>query len=170
MCNLKNLVIAWDLDGTLIDSSHRCSFDSDNKFDLKYWLDHCTSEFISKDKILPLYEVFQEFSKTGFTQICVTARILGEDDYAYFKKHNLKFDMILHRENSQDLDSILKSKKLKDFFELNNYVPFMAYDDKEDNLKVFDNFGFRTFQAVYMNEKLKVDNYRSLTFSPKDFS
>lgn len=169
MNNLQKLVIAWDLDGTLIDSSHRTKYTEDKKFDLEYWINHCTEEYIMKDKMLPLSDVFYEFQKTGFTQICVTARILNDSDYMFFNKHNLNFDLILHRENSTQLDHILKSDKLKSFFELNNYVPFMAYDDKEENLQVFDKYGFRTFQAIYMNEKLKINNYKDLTFFPNSF-
>lgn len=169
MNNLDKLVIAWDLDGTLIDSSHRCNI-TEGKFNLNYWIDHSTEEFIMKDKLLPLSDIFYEFQKTGFTQICVTARVLNNADYAFFKKHNLNFKLFLHRENSNDLDSILKSQKLKDLFQFNNYVPFMAYDDKEENLVVFDKYGFRTFQALYMNKKLEINNYKDLTFFPKDFS
>ena len=165
---IEKLVIAWDLDGTLIDSSHRQRIVK-GEFDLDYWLKHCKEEFIMKDSLLPLSQIFYEFQKTGFTQICVTARVLREADFKFFEKYNLNFDMIIHREDSLELDEVLKDKKLQDFFEKEGLIPFQAYDDKEENLKVFDKYGFRTFQASYLNKVLKVDNYKNINFKPKDF-
>ena len=165
---ISKLVIAWDLDGTLIDSSHRQRV-KNGKFDLNYWLEHCTEEFISKDSLLPLSQIFYEFQKTGFSQICVTARNLCEADYKYLENKNLNFDMILHRENSLELDEVLKNKKLQEFFKQEGLIPFQAYDDKEENLKIFDKYGFKTFQAQYLNQILKKDSYQEITFKPSDF-
>jgi len=156
---MNNLVIAWDLDGTLFDSSHRVSFKEDGSFNLEAWIENCTEEQIFKDKDLPLLSLFYEFQKTGFTQIAVTARKMCKADYSFLKSKGMDFKMILQRADSTELDHVLKDRKLKDYFSVNNLIPFMAFDDKEDNLKIFDKFGFRTFQAVYMNEKLSKNSY-----------
>ena len=167
---LKHLVIAWDLDGTLIHPTpERIKIDDNGKFDLQFWIDHTTREFIMKDTLLPLCDVFYAYQKAGFTQICVTARDLCDADYEYFKKHNLNFDVILHRGDSQDLDQLLKSKRLKSFFDSYDMIPFEYWDDKQENLDVADEFGFRTFHATYMNEKLGKHNLREINFRPKEF-
>lgn len=156
---VEKLVIAWDLDGTLFDSTHRVRFNEDGSFDLDFWVENCVHEQIFQDADLPLLALFYEFQKTGFTQIAVTARKLVQADKDFFAHKGLNFKMVLHRENSLDLDHVLKNEKLQQYFEVNNLIPFMAFDDKEDNLKIFDKFGFRTFQANYMNEKLRKGSF-----------
>jgi len=166
---INKMVVAWDLDGTLIDSSHRISFKEDGSFDLDYWIENCTHEQIMKDKLLPLADIYFEYKNTGFTQICVTARNMSDADFEFLKKHGLEFDIILHRNNSNELDEVLKTKKVKDFFEKNRKIPFQAYDDKQENLEIFDKFGFRTFQAAYLNKVLDCNSIEEIEFKPKDF-
>lgn len=168
---MKKLVIAWDLDMTLINTLHRVKYKSNGEFDLKHWIESSKSwDIVSKDTLLPLYDLYLEFKKTGFTQICVTARNMKETDYRYLSENKLEFDLILHREDSMQLDFILKSEKLIEFFKKDNRIPFMAFDDKPENLQVFDNFGFRTFHAEYMNEKLRVQNFRDIIRKPGEFN
>lgn len=167
---MEKLVIAWDLDGTLIDSSHRSIFSTHNAdVALKHWKENCIEEQINKDVLLPLSQMYFEFKKTGFTQICVTARDMNEFDFKYLKDHGLEFALILHRKDSQELDSVLKDKKLQDFFNEKGRIPFMAFDDKQDNLNIFDKYGFRTFQAVYMNHKLQKDSFNDIKVKPGQF-
>lgn len=169
--SMSKLVVAWDLDGTLIDSSHRATFKENGDFNLEAWIEDCTKENIFKDSLLPLSDLYFEFKKTGFTQICVTARQMTQHDFDYLKANGLEFDMILHRQNSNELDQVLKDKKLNEYFSQRGYLPFMAFDDKEDNLKIFDKYGFRTFQAIYMNEKLNSSSYEEISeIKPSFFS
>ena len=105
-----------------------------------------------KDKLLPLVEVFREFKKTGFTNIAVTAREMTNGDYEYLKKHDLHFDMILHRGDSKELDLVLKEKKLDLLFKDTDLKPFLAFDDKQENLDIFEKFGFTCINALHINE------------------
>lgn len=152
---MKQLINIFDLDNTLIDSTHRWKAPGDStELDFDYWLKHCTKEFIMQDTLLPLVKLFREFNKTGFTNIAVTAREMYIDDFNYLAKHRLDFHMILHRGNSKELDHILKERKLRELFSDGKYIPFLAFDDKEENLKVFEHFGFKCFNAVEFNKKL----------------
>ena len=45
--------VIWDLDQTLIDSSHR------NTGDLAHWIEHSTVEHIMKDSLLPMVSVYR---------------------------------------------------------------------------------------------------------------
>lgn len=163
----KRLVVAFDLDGTIIDATHRGRKKEDGEWDIEYWLSQATYENIMKDKLMPLFEVYREFQKTGHTLICVTARNLRENDYLFFKKHNITFDKFIHRNGSEELDFQLKDKGLQAYFEESGLIPYIAFDDKEDNLKVFDKYGFRTFNATYMNKKLEEGKYNP-NLKPKD--
>ena len=86
---IKRLVIAFDLDGTLIDSSHRSGYREDGKFYLEDWVAKSTWEYIQKDTLLPLYHLYHAYKEAGFTVIAVTARELREGDYRYFEQNNL---------------------------------------------------------------------------------
>lgn len=153
---MKQLINIFDLDHTLIDSSHRSNETGkySDGLDFDYWVKHSTAEFIMQDSLLPLIELFREFNKTDFTNIAVTAREMYDEDYAYLKKHGLEFHMILHRGDSKELDHVLKERKLKELFDDGSYIPFLAFDDKEQNLKVFEKFGFKCFNALEFNEQL----------------
>lgn len=152
--SMNRLVIAVDLDGTIIDSSHRTRFLPNGDFDLAYWVEHSVAEMIDKDRLLPIASVVKEFMKTGFTVIGVTARVMSDADFKFLQKHELTFDLVLHREDSLELDSLLKSRRLQEYFRKSNKLPFIAIDDNQANLEVFDRFGFRTFHAKYLNTKL----------------
>ncbi|MDG1859332.1 MAG: hypothetical protein P8I94_09525, partial [Emcibacteraceae bacterium] len=54
----------FDLDHTLIDSSHRQLTDANGSLDLTHWIENCTREKIMGDKLLPL----EKKKKTSFTK------------------------------------------------------------------------------------------------------
>ena len=162
----RKLVMAFDLDHTLIDSTHRTRF-IDGVFDLQYWKD-MSPTMIWDDKLLPLVSVYEAYRDAGFFIIAVTARDMGPEDFEFLKKHNLVFDEILHREDSKELDHVLKDSKLGKLFEESKLIPFQAYDDKQDNLEIFKKWGFRTFHAVYVNHSMSVDSRDDISLSPKD--
>lgn len=154
------LVNVFDLDCTLIDSSHRINESGNPKdgLDLDYWIDNSIPEKIMKDKLLPLVEVFHEFRKSNFTNIAVTAREMTGGDYDFLEHHGLHFDMILHREDSKELDHVLKEKRLDKLFVETDLKPFLAFDDKEENLKIFRKFGFTCINAININSVLGSEN------------
>lgn len=153
---MKQLVNIFDLDCTLIDSSHRINAHGDPSFgvDMDFWIKNSTYENVMKDKLLPLANLFYEFDKTEFTNIAVTAREMFAADFEYLEKHKLHFHMVLHRGDSRELDHVLKEKKLQELFDSGNYVPFLAFDDKEENLEIFRKFGFKCFNALHFNKMI----------------
>ena len=150
---MKQFVVAFDLDGTLIDSEHRCNQWGDNSkgVDVQYWIENSTRERIFQDSLLPLVEMYYEFKKTNYTLIAVTAREMTVHDMDFLEHHGIDFKMVLHRGDNRELDHIIKEKKLNELFESGEYIPFLAFDDKEENLEVFKKFGFRTFNAAKLN-------------------
>lgn len=147
-------VNVFDLDCTLIDSSHRINSTGkvEDGLDLDYWIDNSTPDRIMQDTLLPLVDVFREFKKTGFTNIAVTAREMTSGDYEFLKYHDLHFDMILHRGNSKELDHVLKAQKLDTLFNETDLKPFLAFDDKGENLEIFKQFGFTCINALEINK------------------
>lgn len=52
------------------------------------------------------------------------------------------------------MDHVLKEKKLQELFDRGNYVPFLAFDDKEENLAIFEKFGFKCFNSLTFNKMI----------------
>lgn len=161
---MSRKVVAFDLDNTLIDSNHRVRIDENGVFDLDYWRKHSTWEYISKDTLLPCYFEYLTYKQLGCRIIAVTARQLNEYDFKYFKKYNLIFDEIIQRGNSLELDEELKNRKLNDFFDEMNgkYFPYIAFDDKEENLKVFEKHGFKAFNANVVNLYNSLESFEAI--------
>lgn len=174
---IKRQVIAFDLDHTLIDSSHRHCTHPDGSFNLQGWIEKSTWEHIQKDVLLPLCHHFWAFKEAGFTVIAVTAREMREPDYRFLRENDLEFDAILERGNSKELDEQLKNGKLREFLSQEGRIPYLFFDDKDENLEVAKKYGFQTMKAQLFNLKTVVKDYHSVrninennieTFSPKE--
>jgi len=64
----------FDLDGVLVDSSHRCRFNSDGSLDARYWHENYTPEKIALDRLLPTSRKYISslVNDSIFTIICTT--------------------------------------------------------------------------------------------------
>jgi len=153
---MKSLVVVFDLDCTLIENSHRINEfgDASLGYDMEYWLAHSDRENVMKDQLLPLAKLFYEFQKTDCVLVAVTAREMLKADFEFLEHHGLNFHAVLHREDSKELDYILKERKLTELFRENDYLPFLAFDDKPENLAIFKKFGFKCFDALKLNKQL----------------
>lgn len=158
----KKRVIAFDLDSTLIDSSHRCRTTPDGQFDMDFWKANSVWEEIQKDTLLPLYFDFLNYKEVGYTVIAVTAREMSDADYRYLDEHGLHFDLILSRGNSKELDDVLKHKLLENFFKEENRTPYLFFDDKDDNLEVASHYGFIPVKAQFCNLTALVKDYHAI--------
>jgi hydroxymethylpyrimidine pyrophosphatase-like HAD family hydrolase len=154
---MEKHIIAFDLDGTLIDSTHR------QNGTLSYWIENNSRENIFKDTLLPLTKAYfhfaQQKTEKNYLLICVTARTLSKHDFDYFEEHQLHFDHVLYRKTEQDQllkDHELKHKKLKNLFKRLNkkqtHIPLYAFDDIQENLMVFEKLGFNSIDAKVANK------------------
>jgi hypothetical protein len=146
--------IIWDLDQTLIDSSHR------NTGDLVHWITHSTAENIMKDSLLPIVTVYRSMvESTLFNHICMTSRELTNADHQFLRTHNLQFHSILHRGIVEYEYSKLPCHLLKDSLcnhiniTLSNCV--IAIDDNHKNLEMYSNRGYDAIDSTILNDKLR---------------
>lgn len=133
----RNHVIAFDLDGTLIDSSRR----QDGTLD--FWRANSTPAKIAQDKLMPLHEIFHLLKEDGYFMICVTARVMSDYDHEFLVSNDLIFDEVLSRRDDLEANHVLKHFLLKEFFNRHLKVPKFAFDDEHKNLDVFRSFGFQ---------------------------
>jgi len=151
----------WDLDGTVIDSSHRYSTLANGDIDLPRWIADNTRENIEQDKLLPLAELMKSNYRLGDTVIICTARVLGVWDKVFLAEHGIKADFVLSRalgDNRGDAD--MKRQKLLALF-ADLKIPFARwtrnatfYDDNQGVLDMAERLGIRTKNAVQLNLQL----------------
>ena len=152
----------WDLDGTVIDSSHRYSTLANGDIDLPRWIADNTRENIERDSLLPLSELMKSNHRLGDTVIICTARVLGVWDKVFLAEHGIKAHFVLSRalgDNRGDAD--MKRQKLLALF-ADLQIPFARwtrnatfYDDNQGVLNMAERLGIRTKNAVQLNLKLK---------------
>ena len=142
--NLTPRICIFDLDGTVIDSSHRATHDENGNIDLSDWKAKSTKDLIFQDSLLPLYAQLVNDYKQGNMIIICTARELGKWDYEYIHAHNIYYDRIISRPKGNDTtDSILKKAQLKYLFNLPQYrkCEKIFYDDNPSNLLAVGSLG-----------------------------
>ena len=151
----------WDLDGTVIDSSHRYSTLANGDIDLPRWIADNTRANIEQDKLLPLAELMKSNYRQGDIVIICTARVLGVWDHVYLADHGIKAQFILSRALGDNRgDAEMKRAKLFALF-ADLKVPFSRwskastfYDDNLGVLAMAEKYGIRTRNAVELNLKL----------------
>lgn len=154
-------VIIFDLDETLINSSHRTPNHPDGTLDLEKYFQMKNRENIFKDSLLPLAEIFKKLCrKENYIVIC-TARAMNQDDYDFLNHHGLEFHSIMCRpangSENHIKDAILKSRKIKRLLNLKQFanLPAIMFDDAKPVISAIRKLGIPVLNAVKVNEKLE---------------
>ena len=151
----------FDLDHTVIDSSHRQHTRPDGSLDLDNWRENCTREKIMADKILPLADLMRSAYTKGDKVIICTARVLSVWDHVFLAAHDLRFHALLSRaEGDTRKDDVMKrALLLKHFKDLG--IPFarwtrnaVFYDDNKNVLKMAAKLGIIARDAVQLNAQM----------------
>ena len=153
------MLYIFDLDGTVIDSSHRQNTLPDGSLDLAHWIENNTVDKILADSLLPLAEKMREVRSD--TVAVITARVIQDADLAFLKRHNLKFDFLFSRaQGNSTPDDLLKRRAiLRLAAKMNKSIAWMRKNAVffDDNLAVLDimaSMGIKTINATLANERL----------------
>jgi len=149
----------FDLDHTVIDSSHRQLTKADGSLDLTHWRENCTHEKIMGDTLLPLARTMQDAINNGQNVIICTARVLGRSDIIFLAKHGLLASVILSRpEGDNTSDAELKTRLLKQHcqtvgitwarFTRSAYM----FDDNVNVLAEMKSHGITALNAIKINQ------------------
>ena len=146
---IKKLAI-YDMDGTIVDSSHRYRTiigpDNIERIDLDYWREN---EYRAmQDGLLPMAEQYKQDLKCDNTYVIIaTARVMGDADWQFVNDILGKPDYFISRKKGDSQSGkTLKINGLQKFF---NLKPFRAadavfYEDNISYLKaVCDHFNIR---------------------------
>ena len=155
------MLYIFDLDGTVIDSSHRQNTRPDGSLDLARWIENNTPEKILADSLLPLAEKMRSVRSVKDTVAVITARVIGDADLAFMKRNDLKFDFLYSRaEGIHTPDGLLKRRAiLKLAKKLQRSMAWMRknvvfFDDNLAVLDIMASMGIKTINATTANERL----------------
>lgn len=151
--------VIFDLDGTVIDSSHRKATLPCGALDLPHWLENNRPEKIMLDTLLPLARVMKILANTATVIVC-TARQIQQADIDFMEANGLKYNAFLHREaGNNESDETLKVRLLSNYFK---GLGFASVADAkasffDDNLAVLDSvgkLGVTCYDANIVNKRL----------------
>ena len=142
-------VAIYDMDGTIVDSSHRYRTITDEngtRIDLDFWREN---EYRAcDDTLLPMFaEYKKDLADNSCYVIIATARVMHEPDWKFVKEILGEPDYFISRPNGSNISGkTLKINGLAKFFNLLNFknAEFVFYEDNISYLKaVCDRFNIR---------------------------
>lgn len=164
--------VIFDLDGTVVDTSHRYRNLPNGHIDLEYWFANSIPEKIAQDALLPLADSMRKMYDAGHHIVICTARdfspLNGVDlgmVYRHFLIDNgLYSHAILHRTMAGPDHKTLGDGELKIRL-LNDYFASIGIDDIkqaqclmfDDNLAVIEamcSIGVPCINAEHYNKRL----------------
>lgn len=150
----------FDLDGTIVNSSHRQLTLPNGDLDLSHWRENCTREKILADTLLPLADQWQTALDRGAEIVICTARVMGLADYEFLANHGLYWDACLSRPIDCDWpDAILKESLLREYADdcgitWRRFCMFsIMLDDNKSVIRHLTNRGLRVYNAQIINEE-----------------
>jgi hypothetical protein len=148
MASIKHVAI-YDMDGTIVDSSHRYRTITDSngtRIDLEYWREN---EYRAlQDGLLPMFDQYQRDLADPETYVIIaTARVMHAPDWQFVNEVLGMPDYFISRPVGSDISGkTLKINGLAKFFNLVNFkgADFVFYEDNIQYLKaVCDRFNIR---------------------------
>ena len=139
----------YDLDGVLVDTSHRYRNLPDGRIDLAYWFENRTAEKIAQDRILPLAKQYLAdcLNPEIYTIIC-TARMIHVLDIEFIIGRLGAPNKLLMRPNGDiGRDDFIKFNQLRALFNLRQFrdLPRALWEDNRQNIATLSELFTDTF-------------------------
>lgn len=153
---MTKFIRIWDIDGVLIDSSHRCRWIG-GKFDLDYW--RANEHKLEQDQLLPaVTEYRRQLANPEIFVAIATARQLQQRDYNFISGKLGQPDAIISRALGDNFTKggAQKIAGIKAAIEINklNHIPPQNVVFYEDNKNYLDAVcGFFGFVGVHVQSK-----------------
>ena len=154
-------ICVFDLDETIIDSSHRTPSHPDGTLDLARYFELKNRESIFRDTLLPLADTFKALCRRDNYIVICTARAMNQDDYDFLEAHNLHAHKIMCRplDGSENhiRDPDLKARKIQRLRNLRQFSgkPVIMFDDASPVIRRMRQIGVYCLNAVKVNQQLR---------------
>jgi len=141
----------YDLDGVLVDTSHRYRTKSNGAIDLAYWFANRTEEKIKQDKLLPLAKqyVLDCINSEIYTVLC-TAREYHPIDLQFIVGClGYPDKLIMRMPGNNDPDYVYKRRELQRLFNLKQFQKLTKrfWDDNTRNLYAVADLGVHCYHV-----------------------
>lgn len=153
-------ITVFDLDETIIDSSHRTPNKPDGTLDLDRYFALKNRDSIMRDSLLPLAKTFKSLDRSENYVVICTARAMNQDDYDYLELHGLHAHKILCRplDGSENhiKDGALKRRKIQRLRNLKQFAgkPVVMFDDSTPVIRAMRSSGIICLNAIKVNRRL----------------
>ena len=151
----------FDLDHTVVDSSHRQATRPDGSLDLDHWKANSTPAMIERDTLLPLAHEWRKIHRKGGTIIVCTARVMGYADYFYLGSRGMFAEKIISRQEGDTTpDDLLKLRGLRQYAAEQGMswrrfcASSMMFDDNLNVIQTLTNNGLSCQNALEINKAL----------------
>ena len=155
------MIYIFDLDHTVVDSSHRQATRPDGSLDLDHWKANSTPKLIERDSLLPLAHEWRKLHKRGHTIVVCTARVMGPADYFYLGSRGLFAHKIISRaDGDRTPDDLLKLRGLKQYARTEGISwarlckTAKMFDDNKNVISCLQANGLPCYDAISINEAL----------------
>ena len=147
----------FDLDGTVINSSHRIGDGS-----LNYWRAHNTPDYIAADSCLPLFDQMLDAINDGLDVIICTSRVMDAADFQWLQANGVDGVTILCRANGDERNcGFFKLSLLHDYAKSlgMTWARFrrtsIMFDDSLDVQNTLKSVGLRVIDPVNYNFNIR---------------
>jgi len=156
-------ILIWDLDATLVDSSHRTPNNPDGTLNLAAYIEKHTPDNIAKDTALPLLRCFLHLiTQARFYSVVCTARDMMREDYDSLRNFGIATNQILSRDQAlknhyRMHDGEYKRHWMLRYYTLKQFVclPKFVFDDAAPVLSMARKLpNTVALNAVALNKKL----------------
>ena len=148
----------FDLDDTVINSTHRTPRNVDGSVKLNEFLKMATRENIFKDTLLPLAKEMKRAIARGDFVVVATARRMTKADYDFLDEYGIKPSIVLSRSDNESNkpDADLKWNKLTRLFNLKQFQNSqkIMFDDNKSVLSKMRENGLVALNSIKVNKRL----------------
>lgn len=152
------IVPCFDLDGVLLDATHRIDLLKCGALDLDKYLANTTAESVAKDKELPLIAVIHWLNANNRPYNVATARLLCEHTLARLDAAQVHPVLAMGRNGHDDRrgDAILKTDHFLGAIPADDLHRHCLIDDLESNTTAARNIGMLSVRVLFEAHSLQI--------------
>lgn len=145
------IIPVFDLDGVIIDATHRQILKADGSLDLDQYRANSTPILIDQDKALPFAISANTLTSAKIPFFVCTARVMCRSSIKWLSKRGIMPHMIFSRdgENDNRRDHILKRDHLTANFSKKQLERSFLIDDNESNLLMANAIGMQAIHVPF---------------------
>lgn len=152
------IVPVFDLDGVILDATHRIDLLPCGALDLAKYRENTTAEKVAQDKDLPLVQVVHWLNTVGRPYHVATARVICEHTQARLQASAIRPVLAMGRNGHDDRrgDALLKVSHFLEKLPPEQLGRHCLIDDLESNTIAAQNIGMLSVRVLFEAHSLQI--------------